>query len=119
MVAIFNVIWIDPHADNEENRKYLKELDKIWYLKIKSYKNIEEALSYIKELQFVETKIIVRGEIYIQFINSFNENIKDINMIPKIIIFEQNENISFAAQEILNNRFYNFGGIKKTFNERK
>jgi hypothetical protein len=40
-------------------------------------------------------------------------------MIPKIIIFEQNENISFAAQEILNNRFYNFGGIKKTFNERK
>ena len=40
-------------------------------------------------------------------------------MIPKIILFEQNENISFADQEILNNRFYNFGGIKKTFNERK
>ena len=119
MVANINVIWIDSNIDNEENNKYLKELKKIWYLKIESFKNIEEALKYIKQLQFVETKIVVSSEIYIQFINSFKENINDINVIPKIIIFTKDNNFNQSNQEILNHPFYNYGGIKTTFNEIK
>ena len=30
MVIISNVIWIDENIDNEENKGYRKELEKIW-----------------------------------------------------------------------------------------
>ena len=89
MVLISNVLWIDGNIENEENSIYRKELESICYLKLTCFKNTKEAIDYLKIIEFVETKIIVSGRLYIEFIKMFIENIKEINVIPKIVIYKK------------------------------
>ena len=121
MVVISNIIWIDPNADNEENRGYLKDLQSYNYFKIKCFKNIDEAINIIKKIEFEETYIILSGRLYIKFIEKFKENLKDVYIIPKIIIFTENKDkfIEYNKEysNILNHPFYNLGGIKTSFDE--
>jgi len=117
------VVWIDWKIDNIINTQYLKELKAIPFLKFQFFNNIDDALTYIKTLKFIETKIIIRGKWYIQFIYLFLKNIKFINVIPKIIIFTSNKELftenNINHKNIINHSFYNFGGIKATFDEIK
>ena len=76
MVAISNVILINSSIESEEYKKFLRDLESVWYLKIKTFKNVNEAINYIKIIEFVETKVIVSGEYYIEFINNFINNYK-------------------------------------------
>ena len=123
MVVISNVIWIDSNEENEEHKKFKIEMESIWYLKIKTFKDVKKAINYIKIIQFVETKVIVNGELYIEFINHFINNLNDLNVIPKIVIFTKQKesfiNSNKQYENIINNSFYNFGGIKTTFEEIK
>ena len=123
MVVISNIIWIDQNVDNEENNGYLKELKNYNYFKIKCFKNIDEAINEIKKIEFEETYIILSGKLYITFIEKFKENLKDMYIIPKIIIFTGNKEkfIEYNKEysSILNHPFYNLGGIKTSFNEIK
>ena len=123
MVKISHIIWIDPNVDNEENNGYLKELQNYKYFKISCFKNIDEAINKIKKIEFEETNIILSGKLYIQFIEKFKENLKDIYIIPKIIIFTGNKDkfIEYNKDHssLLNHPFYNLGGIKTSFEEIK
>ena len=123
MVVISNIIWIDSNVDNEENRGYLKDLQSYNYFKIKCFKNIDEAINIIKKIEFEETYIILSGRLYIKFIEKFKENLKDVYIIPKIIIFTENKDkfIEYNKEysNILNHPFYNLGGIKTSFDEIK
>ena len=123
MVIISNVIWIDENIDNEESKGYRKELEKIWYLKVKCFKDTKEAIDYLKEIEFKETKIIVNGGLYIEFINIFIENLREINVIPKIIIFEKEKELFIQNNQQYfrdnNLSFYNSWEIKTTFKEIK
>ena len=120
---IFVAIWIDPNINNQENTKYSKELKKISNCNLQCFTNVMDALNYIKDLKFEETKIIVNGELYIEFIKLFINNIKDIKVIPKIVIFTNNKALfienNSQYKDIINHSFYNFGGIKTTFGEIK
>ena len=100
MEVISNIIWVDSNVDNEENSKYQKELESIWYIKLKCFKNIKDSINYIKQIKFVETKIIISGRLYIEFIDTFIKNINNINVIPKIIIFTKNKD------NIINNKSF-------------
>ena len=123
MVFISNVIWISSSIDDEEHKKFMRELEIIWHLKIKVFRNVKEDIDYLKIIQFVETKLIVSGESYIEFINHFQNNINDFNVVPKIVIFtkrkEQFINNIMYYENFINNSFYNFGGIKTSFEEIK
>ena len=117
------IIWIDPNVDNKENSGYLKQLKSYSYFKPKPVKKMDEAMNIIKSIEFEEVYIILSGKLYIKFIEQFIENLKDIYIIPKIIIFtgnkdkfiEYNKNYS----NLLNHPFYNLGGIKTSFEEIK
>ena len=99
---IINIIWIDLKVDNKENKYYLGELKKIKNAKIFCFKNIMDALKFIKKLKFSETYIIISGSLYTEFIEIFKENLTDICIIPKIIIFTSNK-----ERFIENNKNYN------------
>ena len=47
-----NIIWIDAKVENEENTSYLKSLEGIANTKISCYKNIDDAVVFIKRLKF-------------------------------------------------------------------
>ena len=119
------VIWIDPNVDNEENTYYTKEMKKIKNIEIYCHKNVDDALVLIKyknDLRFSETYIIVSGSLYTEFITKFEENLEDIFIIPKIIIFTLNKERFIENNKNYNDKsdsFYNFGGIQTSFDEIK
>ena len=121
MVILSNIIWISQNVENEENAAYLKQLQSLGNFKVKSFKNIKESMIQIKSIHFEETFIIISGELYIEFIDSLQRNLVDINVIPKIIIFTENKsnflNNNEKYMNIINHNFYNYGGIKTSFEE--
>ena len=100
-----------------------KDLESFGYLKLICFKDTREAIDYLKKIQFIETKIIISGKLYIEFIKLFIENLKNINVIPKIIIFTNKKELFIENNkqylEYINHSFYNFGGIQTTFNKIK
>ena len=123
MSTIINVIWLDENYDNQENIGYINELKEYHNLKIKCFKQIEEGINYIKNIEFEETNIIINGKLYGKFIEKFKEEINDIYIIPKIIIFAKDINEfmqnNYEYKNYINNSFYNLGGIKTMFNDIK
>ena len=116
------LIWIDPNIDNEENSQYIKNIKTIVNNNFKGYKNNDDALKYLKTIKFKETIIMISGRLYIDFINKFKSNLKDIYVIPKFIIFTGNKEkfLNYNKDNehnmnIINHSFYNFGGIKISF----
>ena len=68
MVIISNIIWVDENIDNEENQNYVKDLKSIGSLRVRCFKKVEKAITHIKYIEFQETKIIVSGKLYNEFI---------------------------------------------------
>ena len=92
------IIWIDPNVDNGENTDYKMRLQKLGYNKIKCFKNIEEGINSLKSIKFEETFIIVSGSFYLSFSEYLKENLKDIYIIPKIIVFTSEEKKSIIIR---------------------
>ena len=117
------LIWIDSNIDNNENVEYQNKIKSLGFTNIKCFKTVEEGIRYIKKIKFEKTKIILSGKLYIEFILTFKKNIRDINIIPKIIIFTRNKDKFLESNKdyknIINDSFYNFGGINNNFEEIK
>ena len=116
-----NLIWIDVNYDNKENTSYLKEFKKIKTLKIKCFKDNDEAIKYIKAIKFEETTIIISGSLYTKFIEKFKENITDIYIIPKIVVFTKNKEdfIKYNGKNLDDSQFYFLGGVQLFFDDIK
>ena len=119
-MVLSNIIWIES---NIEGNEYLKEIESLGYYKINFYKNINEAIMQIKNIEFEETIIIVKGDLYFEFIEKFQDNLKNFYIIPKIIIFVENKeefiNKNKDKEYLLNHPFYNSGGIIASFEDIK
>ena len=115
------VIWIDQNIDNEENKKYVKKLELMDTLKvIQLFKRINDAINYMKQIKFEETKVIISGRLYPELVEKFKENIKNMRFSPKIIVFTKDQdkfiqnNKDFKNEK---NKFYSFGGIATEFKQ--
>ena len=116
-----NIIWISLNKNNTTISAYLKELENSKYYKINIYNSLEESINQIKNIRFEETIIVVDGSIFIKFIEMFQQNISNIYIVPKIIIFTEDKddfiNKNKEYEKIINHPFYNSGGIKTSINE--
>ena len=121
MIATENVIWISSNKNNEIIKNYLKNLQASKFYNINVFYSVEESINNIKKIRFEETKIIVDDNLFIQFIEIFQKNINNIYIIPKIIIFTDNKeefiNKNIEYKKIINNSFYNLGGISTNIDE--
>ena len=116
-----NIIWIDENIENRENKEYSKLLEESRLLKKKCTK-VEDAIEELKKISFKEVKIIIAGRLYQNFVESFKQNIKDMKVAPKIIVFTMNKKSFLDYNPTYNNddnKFYTFGGIATTFEEVK
>ena len=84
-------IWIDENIDNEENTQYIKELESIGLLNFRLFKEISKAINFMKYIKFQETKVIISDRLYSELVKKFKENIIDICVAPKIIMFIKNK----------------------------
>ena len=83
------IIWIDRNIYNEENLGYVKELEELGYKKLRLFETVTEAFDYMNSFLFEETKIIVSGRLFNEFINTFKENINDICLFLKILYSQE------------------------------
>ena len=116
------IFWIDPNVYNKENMKYKKILEDLTHREIECTKTIEEGINNLKAIKFIDTFIIVSGGFYFQFIEDFKDDLKDIYVIPKIIVFTSETTkllLEKEDKEIINNNFYNLGGFKTIFKDIK
>ena len=107
---------VDNLNTKEENDDY----------NVRFYKIIKEAIMYLKTLRFNYTIIVVSGNLFESFVNEFKNNLKDIYVIPIIIIFKKKECCSLlnkianlCKKSIDYEKYYNFGGIYSSFAEIK
>ena len=139
------IIWIDEKIDNPENKRYLAELgfienskqvndnlnnthfnlnitedikSNIQYDIIKSTK-VNLAIVELKKYKFRETIIIISGKLFFDFVSQFNNNLKDIFVIPKIIIFTSEIKNYSINENFPNHKFYSSYYITNKFSELK
>ena len=112
--------WLDKNINNKENQNYVKELELIYQIEVKTYENIIKAIKYLETLNFEETKMIIGGQLYDEFVLIFKEKVSKINVVPKIIVFTQDKNTfikSHSDFRNLNNKFYCLGGVVDSFDD--
>ena len=116
------IIWIDKNINNIENHCYLKGFKK-GNFEVNTYENIEYGLNeilYNKSIYFKNIYIILSGSFYQDFILKFKEHLKDIYVVPKIVIFTSKKGLflekNSKIKDIIENKFYNLGGIQTNFN---
>ena len=116
-----NIIFISQSLTDDEEKGFKDSLNSLGMFKINFFKDIQSSIKFIKSIEFEDTFIIISGNLYDNLINTFNENLNNISIIPKIIIFEQNkqEFINRHNSNSKNDQFYNYGGIKTSFIEIK
>ena len=116
---IINLIWIDPNVGSEK-KKYAKDINKLNYIKLKTYKKVDEAIIYLKSLKFEETIVIISGRPYSDFVSCFKHNITKISAIQiiSVITKDYNEflkyNKDYYSEE---NAFYSAGKINTIFSD--
>ena len=67
------IIWIDQNIHNEENQRYVEDLEELDNKKIIQYQKVSDAIEYMKSILFEETKIIVSGRLFDEFINTLTK----------------------------------------------
>ena len=71
------------------------------------FNDINSAFNKIKGIKFIETIIIVNEKLYVEFVKLFKKHLKDIYIIPNIIIYSSNkENEIIIPNYIQDNSFY-------------
>ena len=63
-----NVIWLDANIDSQENFEYIKELRSIGSIRLRLSKSVDKSIKFLKNIDFQETKIIISGRLYPEFI---------------------------------------------------
>ena len=108
---IFNYRSTERDLNISNNQEFLDEIEQ--------YGDIESAMKKIKEIKFIETIIIASERLFHDFVILFNENLKDIYIIPKIIIFSQSKKQFSFPNHIKNKLFYTFFGVRSSIEEIK
>ena len=108
------VIWIDANIENEENTTYIDELESSFSVKITPCKNVYTAINKLKEIKFIETKVIISGKLYNEFVRMFKDSITTIFVAPKIIVFTKDKTKFLENHRNFENNdniFYNHCGV--------
>ena len=89
-----NKLKNNPETDYDSNATYSKfdlfQNNKNYPYIIKEYGKIKDSMDYIRTLTFNETIIIVSDSLFEGFVDKFQQNIADISIIPKIVVFGPN-----------------------------
>ena len=83
---------------------------------IKTFTDVDSGINYLKTFKFNDIIIIISGSLFMKFVNKFKKNIKQICVIPKIIIFSSKIR-NFPYLE--NKKFFLFGGVQTSFEKIK
>ena len=108
------VIWIDQNIDNEENKIYVKKLELMDALKVfQLFKRTNDAINYMKQIKFEETKVIISGRLYSELVEKFKENLKNMRFSPKSLYLQKIKKNFFKIIRISKMKKINFIALEE------
>ena len=93
------LIWIDPDIQGSEYDSYVNQIKGTGKYEVSTYLTIEKAFPKIKEIKFNDTTIIISGKIYKEFFKQLQHSLKDLYVIPQIIIFCEYKDLNKIKKE--------------------
>ena len=112
------MVWIDKKINNSENKSYQKTFLELGNINLKCFDNVYDGIEFLKTINFERTLIITSGSIYSEFYEKFKNNINNLTIVPRIIIFTSNKKRFIDNNKNIlpiNHTFYNAGGVEDTF----
>jgi hypothetical protein len=116
------LIWGDHNIYNEENKNYTEELkiSKKFLKEINLYTNINDIFKKLEQIKFTPTILILSGYMYKEFIKKYINDYKKYNVVLETIIFtfksdKYLEDNKDNPQLMINDNFFNNGGVVDTF----
>ena len=114
------LVWIDKNINNKENTQYQKIFKKFEFLKLSCFDRVSKGMDYLKSLKFRQTIIITSGSLFPEFIQLFKNNINQLLICPKIIIFTSNREKFLSKYKnnpelSIQHPFFNSGSVQDTF----
>ena len=114
------LVSIDKNVNKGENINYQKILLNNKNVDLKCFETVDKGIQFLNKIEFERTIIITSGSIYSEFYNKFKDNINNLTIIPKIIIFtspsNKNKLVNLNNNDLpINDPFYNVGGVVDTF----
>ena len=137
------LVFVDNDIYNVEYQSYLHELgytneeniledsftnaiafkrtqtDNNHFYTIRVFDNIKSSIDFLKTIKFRETVIIINENLFTNFVENLNNNLNNIYIIPKIIIFSQIKRSFSLPSQIKHKEFYLYGGVKTSFEDIK
>ena len=116
------IVWMDQNINNNENKLFQKELKQHEEIKLETFDSVEKGIKFLKKEKFTNTIIITSGYFYPLFYVDFQKIIKEIIIIPKIIIFTRDKWKFISENEKnfpIQDPFYNSGGVVDKLDEIK
>ena len=96
------IFWIHKRIKNEDIQSYIKDLKSQY--EIREFSDLDKVIKQLKKLRFIDTIIIISAGLLADFAKLFKDNLKDIYIIPKIILTDSN--VRNYNNEIFQDKFY-------------
>ena len=96
------IFWIHKRIKNEDIQSYIKDLKSQY--EIREFSDLDKVIKQLKKLCFIDTIIIISAGLLADFAKLFKDNLKDIFIIPKIIL--THSNVRNYNNEIFQDKFY-------------
>ena len=96
------ILWLDPNINNSQNIKYKNEFKKIKNVNFNSFTETRECIEKINRIRYEKTFIIISGEILKDFYEEFVKIINEIEILPEILIFTNDERFIQIKKDLNN-----------------
>ena len=96
------IFCIHKSIKNEDIQSYIKDLKSQY--EIREFSDLDKVIKQLKKLRFIDTIIIISAGLLADFAKLFKDNLKDIYIIPKIILTDSN--VRNYNNEIFQDKFY-------------
>ena len=113
------VLWIDQNnEEKEENKEYLQIYsEELKDFSFKLVTSVEEGYSYLSEFKSFELiYVILSGRLAENFLDSYEENLRNLSLLTANIIFCFNGQYH-NSKKYANDPFYNPGGVVTQFED--
>ena len=87
------LIWISNNIKSQEYDECINDIKSFNKFNITTFKDIGKGIAQIKQIKFEQCIIIIDSDIYAKFNEEFNKIIDVLYLIPKIIVFDNKNQI--------------------------
>ena len=93
------LIWIDSNIRTSQIDGFINQIKAVGKYKLFTYEKLKEGFNVLLSIKFNPTIVILSGEYFEEFFKMIENNLKQLKVIPEVIIFSDKKNIDKIRNE--------------------